>query len=653
MLEPQIQDNRRWWSREDLLVLLLLAVLLYLPGISHITLFDRDEPRFASAAREMTISQNWIVPHFNGHMRPDKPPMMYWLMSGGYWLTNGPSELGARLPSACCSALTLLVLYFAVGARFGRVTGLIASLMLGSTVLFVVESRMATADATMMLAIATCMACAWQAWDAGSSPPGDARNLPRTDRLSTDTVVLDLVGPLRTTSMPLSLALLFWIALAFGTLAKGVPLFFVIFPMLALSIATGVLPQQLRAWKSHFHLTASRVGIALAIAVVVLLTFALAAANPALGDLRTWAVILGILLLGMALAPGLPLIAFRCVRGGNWRWWRQLRPALGIPLLVILVGWWVVAAGLMTDWKLITDMVGIHFLNRAFGPLLQLLHIHIVDVAAPGGNDPMKSYGKPPGFYLAVVWATFWPWSILLVPALYHAFRRVLRRTALSIDPRPYQFLLAWFIPTWIALELARGKLLHYPLPTYIPLAILCADALVQSWHRMTDVFAARWFSFMRWGVTAIWIGLGIAPLALAVWSHDDGLFWRCVPLAGALCALGVASAISWQRPSWPFVVVLGFGAVLLIADTTVLPEMPSIRLSKNIAGRIAEIRSSEPDYRIGFVGYEEPTLVFYAGGSGGVGGGGVTSVRQPVQSVVMLNISLVASISSAAVLRR
>ena len=118
MLKPEIQDKRRWWSREDLILLILLGILYFLPGLAQIPLFDRDEPRFATAAREMANSGDYIVPHFNGNLRPDKPPLLYWLMNASYALTGGPSELGARLPSALCGTLTLLVVYFAVGSRF-------------------------------------------------------------------------------------------------------------------------------------------------------------------------------------------------------------------------------------------------------------------------------------------------------------------------------------------------------------------------------------------------------------------------------------------------------------------------------------------------------------------------------------------------------
>ncbi len=68
-------------SGEDLILLVLFGALFYLPGLGQIPLFDRDEPRFATAAREMAGAGDFVVPTFNGELRPDKPPLVYWLMT--------------------------------------------------------------------------------------------------------------------------------------------------------------------------------------------------------------------------------------------------------------------------------------------------------------------------------------------------------------------------------------------------------------------------------------------------------------------------------------------------------------------------------------------------------------------------------------------
>ena len=270
----------------------------------------------------MLETGDYIVPHFNGALRPDKPPLVYWLMDLGYLATGGPSEFGARLPSVICGTLTLIVLYFMVGSRFGRLTGSVAAMMLGTCTLFLVEGRMATADATMLLTLVICMACAWRAWDAAPLRGGldSGAHLPRSDYLLDRTSessphMLDSVPQSSPRRMGLGLPMVFWISLAVGTLTKGVPLVFVFVPMVALSLCTGALPEHLRQWRSHFHLQRWRTGTAVVIALCVVSYLVIASAVPMPVDVRLWAGVFGLLLTGMILTPGLPGRTGRAVSG--------------------------------------------------------------------------------------------------------------------------------------------------------------------------------------------------------------------------------------------------------------------------------------------------------------------------------------------------
>jgi 4-amino-4-deoxy-L-arabinose transferase-like glycosyltransferase len=309
----------------------------------------------------------------------------------------------------------------------------------------------------------------------------------------------------------------------------------------------------------------------------------------------------------MIVTPGLPGVLVRCLWHGNWNWWRQLRPLIGIPLLITLVGWWVVAAGRATEWKLIEDMVGTHFLNR--------IGLPAPDHTLGGTHDSMKSYSQPPGFYLLLVWLTFWPWSLLLIPAAFHTVRRLRGKLPIPIDARPYQFLVAWIVPMWICLELSRGKLLHYPLPLYVPLAILCADTLVQSWNRLTDVLAAPWINSMRWVVLGIWCVLGLGVLIGAKMHPNESMLWRCFPLAMTLMATGFVSAITWGRPSWPYVIVLSWGGTLMVASTIFLADLPELQVSRVASAILVEAKKENPQTEFGVCRYEDATLVFYSRG--------------------------------------
>ena len=91
--------------------------LAFLGNLGSIGLVDETEPLFAEAARQMTITGDWITPFFNGETRFDKPPLVYWLMALGYQVL-GVNEWAVRLPSAL-AAIALTILGFYTLRHFG------------------------------------------------------------------------------------------------------------------------------------------------------------------------------------------------------------------------------------------------------------------------------------------------------------------------------------------------------------------------------------------------------------------------------------------------------------------------------------------------------------------------------------------------------
>ena len=95
----------------SLLWLCAIASVAFLWNLGNIGLVDETEPLFAEAARQMTLTGDWITPYFNGETRFDKPPLIYWLMAVAY-RTLGVNEWAVRLPSALCAiGLTCLGFY--------------------------------------------------------------------------------------------------------------------------------------------------------------------------------------------------------------------------------------------------------------------------------------------------------------------------------------------------------------------------------------------------------------------------------------------------------------------------------------------------------------------------------------------------------------
>lgn len=127
-------------------VWMLLGLLLYGPGIGLRDLWDPDEPRYAEVAREMCVDGHWLVPHANGRVYGDKPPLFFWTIAGISRLTGRVDAWTARAPSVLCGSLLLSVTWMFGVRRFGRRAAFIATTVLATSALYVALATRANID---------------------------------------------------------------------------------------------------------------------------------------------------------------------------------------------------------------------------------------------------------------------------------------------------------------------------------------------------------------------------------------------------------------------------------------------------------------------------------------------------------------------------
>ncbi|TMJ87863.1 MAG: glycosyltransferase family 39 protein [Alphaproteobacteria bacterium] len=266
-------------------------------------------------------------------------------------------------------------------------------------------------------------------------------------------------------------------------------------------------------------------------------------------------------------------------RSAVWFW--RLRPVWGLIWMLVLVLPWFVAIFWRAGDTFFADSLG--------GDMLSKL-------------GAQESHGAPPGVYLLLFWATFWPGAPLAgmaAPAVWRARR----------EPGA-QYLLAWLVPSWIVFELVLTKLPHYVLPLYPAIAILTVGALERrvlsrSWLRSG---AAWWFVvpavasviaivgaimltrqpvFLAWPFVAAALIFGL----FAWWLYDDNHAERSL-LNAVVAAMFLAMAI--------------YGVVV--------PALTPVFPSAEIARALRNVVCVGP--KAAAAGFHEPSLVFMTGTS-------------------------------------
>ena len=134
-----------------LLIILAVGTLLFLFNLGGRDLWEPDESRYAVVAREMRETGNWILPHLNGEIYAEKPPLFFWLVNLSTFFLGENSEMANRLPSALAGLITLFVTFLFGERLFHPKVGFLSALILGTSFLFLQLSRWMMLDSLVTL----------------------------------------------------------------------------------------------------------------------------------------------------------------------------------------------------------------------------------------------------------------------------------------------------------------------------------------------------------------------------------------------------------------------------------------------------------------------------------------------------------------------
>lgn len=506
----------------NLIWLLLPAILgLYLIGNDSVSLWDRDEPRYAQTSRQMLQSGDWVVPKLLDEPRLKKPIFIYWCQAAAMKLF-GENTFAARFPSAIFVTATVGLLAFSLRRTAGPRRAIWTAFIFATSGLTIAAAKMCITDGVLILFITAMQLC------LGAILLGNS-------------------------SWPIIITLGF--AVGFGLLTKGP----VALGVMGVTYATYYLLIFVDWFRERKTPTPAGFDV-------------LSSSNPLPQSTQTRS--------AEQHHPAKPGSSIGLIVA---KW------LVAISLAIMVLGPWIYA---------IEQRVENFTINAIRGEVIER------------GTTAQEGHKGPPGFYLMLIWVTYFPWSLLLPAAIISGWKN---RKIPHI-----RFALAAVIGPWLMLEFYKTKLPHYALPIFPPLAFLTADMLIRAARKreFTDK------GFLR--VVLLWSAIIFLVSTLPLGSipflgATSSVAWFAICLL-PLLALELGRTIyihfSAGKPL-DAALAMGVGMILIVAVLYrgYLPYASFMRISNQVADVLIAEGATYPGAAI-MIDYKETSLPFYQGGT-------------------------------------
>lgn len=285
----------------------------------------------------------------------------------------------------------------------------------------------------------------------------------------------------------------------------------------------------------------------------------------------------------IVLIPVISTLVWISIFDQAWYIWRAIRPGRGLLIFAAIAAPWYIAIAIQSGGAFFAESLGKDLLGKV-------------------GNAAEKHWG-PPGYYLATIWVSFWPWTPLALLAVPLAW-------AERSTPQ-MKFLAGWIIPHWLLFALLSTKLPHYVLPVLPAIA-----GLVGYW--LTSQSTAAGPKLRGTAVILFLLGsLGAGLFAFVPRPYFDGefafsLFALFVVVLTLICL--AARALSQNAP-YSFA-AFGTAALLFLLPTLTVvtaPETDGLFLSPRMAEAHARYDGCA-DRPLVSTGYHEMSVVFLSG---------------------------------------
>ncbi|MGQ9646394.1 MAG: ArnT family glycosyltransferase [Thermodesulfobacteriota bacterium] len=145
--------------RKYILIIIVIGFVILFFNLGGRDLWEPDETRYAVVAREMRETGDWILPHLNGEIYAEKPPLFFWLVNLSAFFLGEDSELANRLPAALAGFATILLTFFFGERLFNTRVGFLSALILITCLFFPQISRWMVLDSLFEVLFLLALYC--------------------------------------------------------------------------------------------------------------------------------------------------------------------------------------------------------------------------------------------------------------------------------------------------------------------------------------------------------------------------------------------------------------------------------------------------------------------------------------------------------------
>ena len=304
--------------------------------------------------------------------------------------------------------------------------------------------------------------------------------------------------------------------------------------------------------------------------------------------------------------PGLIMIAFALYVGKFWQLWREMRPILGMGIVLALSLPWYILVTWRNGWNFINAFFIYHNLERF--------------------TEVVNGHSAPWFFYFLVVLLGFAPYSVYIPASIIRV--KFWQRSHWLKQERSQQlglFACLWFLAVFGFFTISVTKLPSYVLPLMPAAAILVAlfgSDLFPSPQTPTPLKSFRISAWVNIAfLTIISVALfhltqivGIDPAAPELYANMEksgilkfaGIIWL---LSAFTSAIFILTHRYRQIIIINLIGFIAFVAIALIPAVSIMDQQRQLPL-RELSAFIVE--SKQPNEELIMVGFKKPTVTFY-----------------------------------------